>query len=95
MATSLIDNFSYRGKMFLDSRQSVATLAELKAVPETEVPDGFRAYCAGEKQWYEFNSANTVDATTGKWRVAESNVKTATAAEVSNAIRSVFGDSLS
>lgn len=70
MGTTLIDNFDYRGKRFLDSRQSVATLAALKAVPGTDIPDGFRAYCAEDKQWYEFNSANEVDATTGKWRPA-------------------------
>lgn len=70
MGTTLIDNFDYRGKRFLDSRQSVATLAALKAMPDTQLPDGFRAYCAEDKQWYEFNSANEVDATTGKWRPA-------------------------
>ena len=46
----------------------MATLAALRAVPETSVPDGFRAYCAKDGQWYEYNSANEVDATTGKWR---------------------------
>ncbi len=68
MGTSLIDNFDYRGRRFLDGRQSVATLAALRAVPETSVPDGFRAYCAEDGQWYEYNSGNAVDATTGKWR---------------------------
>ena len=68
MSTSLIDNFDYRAARFLDSRQSVATLAALKAVPETSVPDGFRAYCTSTAQWYEFNSSNTPDAATGRWR---------------------------
>ncbi len=68
MGTSLIDNFDYRGRRFLDGRQSVATQAALRGVPETSVPDGFRAHCAEDGQWYEYNSGNAVDATTGKWR---------------------------
>ena len=73
MGTTLIDNFDYKGKRFLDGRQSVATLAALKAMPETQLPDGFRAYCQEDKQWYEYNSRNTPDATAGKWRPAETS----------------------
>lgn len=72
MGTTLIDNFSYKGRRFLDERQSVATLAALKAVSATDIPDGFRTYCAADGQWYEYNSANTEDSTTGKWRPAGS-----------------------
>ena len=68
MGTSLIDNFDYRGRRFLDSRQSVATLSALRATAETSVPDGFRAYCAETSLWYEYNSANPTDPSTGRWR---------------------------
>ena len=68
MSTSLIDNLDYRATRFLDSRQGAATLAALRAVAESSVPDGFRAYCAETALWYEFNSSNTPDAATGRWR---------------------------
>ena len=68
MGTSLIDNFDYRGRRFLDSRQSAATLGALRAIPESTVPDGFRAHCAETGLWYEFNSANAPDPSTGRWR---------------------------
>ena len=68
MSTSLIDNLDYRAARFLDSRQGAATFAALRAVAESSVPDGFRAYCAETALWYEYNSSNTPDATTGRWR---------------------------
>lgn len=71
MSMTIIDNFSLKGKSFMDGRQSVATVAALKAVPETDVPDGFRAYCAETKRWYEYNSANTVHSLFGRWRLAD------------------------
>ena len=71
MGTSLIDNFDYRGRRFLDDRQQAATLAALRAIPESTVPDGFRAYCAETGRWYEYGSANTADPATGRWRTAD------------------------
>ena len=70
MGTSLIDNFDYRGRRFLDDRQQAATLAALRAIPESTVPDGFRAYCAETGRWYEYASANKTLPDTGKWRLA-------------------------
>ena len=69
MGTSLIDNFDYRGRRFLDDRQQAATLAALRAIPESTVPDGFRAYCAETGRWYEYGSANTADPATGRWKI--------------------------
>ncbi len=74
MGTSLIDNFDYRGRRFLDSRQSVATLAALRATAETSVPAGFRAYCAETALWYEYNSANPADPVTGRWRAIPTEI---------------------
>ena len=74
MGTSLIDNFDYRGRRFLDSRQSVATLSDLRAVAESAVPDGFRAYCAETALWYEYNSANPTDPSTGRWRAMPTEI---------------------
>ncbi len=68
MSMTIIDNFSLKGKKFMDGRQDVATLAALKAIPDTDIPEGFQAYCRATKKWYKFDPTNTVDANTGKWR---------------------------
>lgn len=78
MSTTLIDNFSYRSRRFLDARQGVATLAELKAVAAADIPEGFRAYCAETALWYEYSSANPADPSTGKWRKTKSEVAQST-----------------
>ena len=74
MGTSLIDNFDYRGRRFLDDRQQAATLAALRAIPESTVPDGFRAYCTETGRWYEYGTANKTLPDTGKWRLAVTRI---------------------
>lgn len=64
----LIDAFRYSGQRFLDLRQHCATLADLTATPETSIPNGFNKYVESEGSWYEYNSHNTIDPETGKWR---------------------------
>ena len=68
MSTTIIDNFSLKCKKYLDERQSVETVAELKAIGKSIIPDGFCVYCKETKKWYEYNSANTEDEILGKWR---------------------------
>lgn len=53
-------------KKFLDDRQKVSSLAQLRA--NTLVPDGFEAYCEETKKWYQYHSTNFEDSNTGKWR---------------------------
>lgn len=91
MSMTIIDNFSLKGKSFMDGRQSVATLAALKAVPETDIPDGFRAYCTATRLWYEFNSANSVDATLGRWRGINSTTDARTDAKIKAAVTDKLG----
>lgn len=50
-------------------RDRFATLAEMKAYPETSVDDGHISFCKEDGQHYEFQSSNTVDTVTGRWRV--------------------------
>lgn len=64
----LIDAFRYSGQRFLDLRQHCATLADLTATPETSIPNGFNKFVDSENCWYEYNSHNTIDPETGKWR---------------------------
>ena len=66
MSLNIGDNFKYLGKKFLDSRESFATLAEMKSC--TDVPDGFITYCQETDTRYEYKSSNANNVTTGHWR---------------------------
>ena len=66
---SLGMGFELNAKSFLDIRQSFDTLAQMKAFPESSVPEGFTAYNKETKSEYLFDSANTDDTNLGKWRV--------------------------
>ena len=66
MSISVGSNFLYQGKKFLDDRiERVKKVSDLKTwnIP---IPDGFEVYVNGS--WYTYNSNNTIDATTGKFR---------------------------
>lgn len=71
MALIIGDNFSYKGKKPLDDRLVTQSLVTLLAIPDYTVYDGIQVYVTTEKQFYVFNSTNTVDPTTGKWRPFE------------------------
>ena len=72
MALLIGDNFSYNGKKPNFERDSFETLAVLKAFAEANIDNGHIAYCAETNKHYIFNDSNSDDATTGKWRVLES-----------------------
>ena len=65
----LIDTFKYSGKKFLDLRQGIQDLTELKNVDETSVPDGFTVYVASEDAYYKYNSSYDNNELTGRWRI--------------------------
>jgi hypothetical protein len=66
----ITDSFEYNGKKQNFKRDSYATLAEMKAVAESKIPDIFTATCAETGKLYIFNINNEVDETLGKWREA-------------------------
>ena len=68
MALKIGDNFSYQGKKPNFDRDSFDTLAAMKAFPETSIDEGHISYCKEDGKNYQYKSANSVDATTGKWR---------------------------
>ena len=68
MAIQIGANFSFKGKKFLDDRQSFDTLAEMKSFIESGLPEGFLAYNKETDKYYKFNSTNEDDATLGKWK---------------------------
>lgn len=65
------DNFNYQANKPNFERDSFATLAAMKAYPETSIDDGHISYCAETNKHYKFLSSNPVDGTTGKWREFE------------------------
>ena len=54
MAIDVIDSFSYKGKKFLDARQSFETLEQMYAVLSSTLPEGFLAFCKEDKKHYVF-----------------------------------------
>lgn len=74
MAIKIGSNFAFQGKQPNFERDRFATKAAMKAFPETSIDDGHLSYCAEDGNTYQFKSSNTVDATTGKWRVFKADV---------------------
>lgn len=68
MSIAVADNFSYQGTKPLDARFQFNTVASMKAAVENTLYDGCFAYVTATKKYYSFDSSNTVDTDTGKWR---------------------------
>ena len=68
MAIKVGDNFSYKGKKPLDSRNSFDTVSEMAQFAETSLDEGHISYVKETDKYYKFNSTNNVDSTLGKWR---------------------------
>lgn len=65
------DNFNYQASKPLDSRAQFVSLTDMKAYPDASLYDGCIAYVTANKKNYQYDSNNTVDTTTGKWREFE------------------------
>lgn len=76
MSIFVADNFSYLGKKSNFSRDSYQTLADMKAVRDTQMDDGHLAFCTEDRRTYKYDSFNEEDGTTGKWRVFTGNTVT-------------------
>ena len=71
MSITVGDNFNYQGAKPLDSRMQFTSVANMKAYPDASLYDGCIAYVTNIKKNYQYDSSNTVDTTTGKWREFE------------------------
>lgn len=69
MAIKIGSNFTFQGEQPNFERDKFATKADMKAFPETSIDDGHLSYCAEDRNTYQFKSSNSVDVTTGKWRL--------------------------
>lgn len=68
MGILLADNFDYKSRKPLDGRILYDTLVDMAGMADAVMYDGAIAFNKEDNKFYTFNSANTVDATTGKWR---------------------------
>ena len=68
MAINVNANFLLQSQLYLDSRQSFDTIIDMKNFAESSIPDGLITYNKETKKYYSFDSSNTEDGATGKWR---------------------------
>ena len=68
MAIQVADGFSLQSQKPIDARLQFDTVANMKAAVENTLYDGCFAYVVENKKYYSFDSSNTVDTDTGKWR---------------------------
>ena len=69
MAINIGTNFAYHGKLPNFDRDKFKTKSAMMAFDENSIDEGHLSYCEEDGNIYQFKSANTVDATTGKWRL--------------------------
>ena len=80
MAIGFSSNIEYLGPEPDFTRQQWNTIAEMKAVKKSRMPEKYIAYCLEDRKWYEYDKNNETDPVLGKWRLygsGESIQKTA------------------
>ena len=74
MAIKIGANFAYNGKLPNFERDSFETKAAMKAFDENSIDEGHLSYCKEDGNIYQYKSVNTVDATTGRWRILKTDI---------------------
>jgi hypothetical protein len=74
MAIKIGANFAYNGKLPNFERDKFKTKAAMKAFAENNIDEGHLSYCEEDGNIYQYKSANTADATTGKWRIFKTDI---------------------
>ena len=74
MAIKIGANLAYNGKLPNFERDSFETKAAMKAFDENSIDEGHLSYCKEDGKVYQYKSANTVDATTGRWRIFKTDI---------------------
>ena len=69
MAVKIGANLAYNGKLPNFERDSFETKAAMKAFDENSIDEGHLSYCKEDGNIYQYKHTNTVDATTGRWRL--------------------------
>ena len=87
MAINIGTNFSYKGKLANFERDKFVTKAAMKAFDENSTDEGHLSYCEEDGNIYQYKSANTADATTGKWRLFKTEADATLNGTSTNAIQ--------
>lgn len=69
MAIKIGANLAYNGKLPNFERDSFETKAAMKAFDENSIDEGHLSYCKEDGNIYQYKHTNTVDTTTGRWRI--------------------------
>ena len=68
------NGFSIGTDAYVDERLLLTKAQMKEAEDEFFMPQRYIAYCLDDKQWYEYNEGNTVDAQTGKFRAIPNGI---------------------
>ena len=74
MAIKIGSNFAYNGKLPNFERDSFETKAAMKAFDENSIDEGHLSYCKEDGNIYQYKSVNSIDATTGRWRIFKTDI---------------------
>ena len=87
MAIKIGANFAYNGKLPNFERDKFETKAAMKAFDENNIDEGHLSYCEEDGNVYQYKSANTADATTGRWRLFKTDADAVLNGTSTNAIQ--------
>ena len=87
MAIKIGANFAYNGKLPNFERDKFETKAAMKAFDENNIDEGHLSYCEEDGNVYKYKSANTADATTGRWRLFKTDADAVLNGTSTNAIQ--------
>lgn len=87
MAIKIGANLAYNGKLPNFERDSFETKAAMKAFDENSIDEGHLSYCKEDGNIYQYKHTNTVDATTGRWRLFKTEADAVLNGTSTNAIQ--------
>ena len=87
MAIKIGANFAYNGKLPNFERDSFETKAAMKAFDENSIDEGHLSYCKEDGNIYQYKHTNTVDTTTGRWRLFKTDTDAVLNGTSTNAIQ--------
>ena len=87
MAINIGTNFAYHGKLPNFDRDKFKTKAAMMAFDENSIDEGHLSYCEEDGNVYQYKSANTVDTTTGRWRLFKTDADAVLNGTSTNAIQ--------
>ena len=87
MAINIGTNFAYHGKLPNFDRDKFKTKAAMMAFDENSIDEGHLSYCDEDGKVYQYKSANTADATTGRWRLFKTDADAVLNGTSTNAIQ--------